>query len=84
MAKPIVQTEIITLDDGVDLRVDNQSPAIQQMIEYLDEWRQDEADLSSQLIKTRAAINDIQSSILAALQAEYHQPAADSESTPIV
>jgi hypothetical protein len=67
-------TTTITTDDG-DFNVADLSPELQQLVKFFDKWRQDEVEQTEQLIKTRAAINDIKKSI----QIQLHQsPAANS------
>jgi hypothetical protein len=68
----ILPTTTITIDDLI-LNVNEQSTEIQQMVAYLDDWRSDEANQASQLVKTRAALKDLQNSILQQLQLEQQE-----------
>jgi len=65
----IQPTTTITVD-GNSFEVANMSTEVQQMIVYLDNWRQDEADQASELLKTRAALRDIQNTLLQQIQQE--------------
>lgn len=65
----IEKTTTITVDDQV-LQVVDLSDEVQQLIQHLDDWRQDEVDQASQLLKTRAALRDLQNVILQQLQAD--------------
>jgi hypothetical protein len=67
MSLQVQQTTTITADNGV-LNVSELSSEVQQLIQHLDNWRQDEVDQTSQLIKTKAAINDIRNTIFQQLQ----------------
>lgn len=68
----IQKTTSITIDDRT-ISVADTSAEVQQMVQYLDEWRQDEADQASDLLKTRAAIRDLQNSLLQQLQKEQQE-----------
>ncbi|MCK9369626.1 hypothetical protein M0R04_06935 [Candidatus Dojkabacteria bacterium] len=72
MTMSILPTTTITIDDLI-LNVNEQSTEIQQMVAYLDDWRSDEANQASQLVKTRAALKDLQNSILQQLQLEQQE-----------
>ncbi len=72
MTMPVSPTTTITIDDLI-LNVNEQSVEIQQMVAYLDDWRQDEANQASQLVKTRAALKNLQNSILQQLQQEQKE-----------
>ena len=65
----IQQTTTITIDTNT-FEVASMSANVQQLVVYLDEWRQEEADQTSALLKTRAALNDIQATLLATIQDE--------------
>ena len=71
----IQPTLTITLDDAT-FEVANMSDQVKQLVMYLDEWRQDEADQTSALLKTRAALHDIQNTLLTTIQAEQAAAAA--------
>lgn len=72
-------TTTITIDDTV-FEVVNMSANVQQMVQYLDDWRQREADTTSELLMIRGALRDIQNTLLAAIQGD--QKAVASSETP--
>lgn len=81
-----VQETLTLTVDGVQYNVAEQSDEIKQMVVYLDEWRQDEADEATMLIKTRAAIRDLQNTIVQQLQKEKtkaNEAASDIDSTVV-
>lgn len=63
------QTTSLTIDDAV-FAVDKMNPAIQQMVAFMDVWRQQEIDLKIELAKTTAALRDIQNNIYVAVKKE--------------
>lgn len=65
----VQQTTTITIDDAV-YEVASMGANIQQMVQYLDDWRQREVDTTSELLMIRGALRDIQNTLLAAIQAE--------------
>jgi len=71
----VTPTTTIQLDDQ-SLTVANLSPGIQQMVQVLDTWRQEEVDAQLDLMKVRAAITDIQNQLGAALKKEQDDAAA--------
>lgn len=70
-------TTTISIDDTT-LNVADMTPEIQQMVQYLDDWRQKEADTTSELLMARGALRDIQSTLLQAIQAAQ-TPAAETD-----
>lgn len=72
----VQQTTTITIDDE-QFAVEDLSQEVQQMVQYLDEWRQDESDQVAQLLKTRAALRDLQNSLLQQIQQD--KAAAEAE-----
>lgn len=78
----VQQTTTITIDDAV-YEVANMSANVQQMVQYLDDWRQREVDTTSELLMIRGALRDLQNTLLAAIQTEQAEaaaaPAGDSE-----
>lgn len=72
----VQQTTTITIDDE-QFAVEDLSQEVQQMVQYLDEWRQDETDQVAQLLKTRAALRDLQNSLLQQIQQD--KAAAEEE-----
>lgn len=71
----VQQTTTITIDDTV-YEVASMGANIQQMVQYLDDWRQREVDTTSELLMVRGALRDIQTTLLAAIQAEQAEVAA--------
>jgi hypothetical protein len=76
----VQQTLTITIDDNI-FEVANMSPEVQSAVMYMDEWRQKEADLTSKLLMVRAALNDVQNTLLKTIQAEA---AAANQVTEVV
>lgn len=68
-------TTTISIDDTV-FEVASLSPEIQQMVQYLDDWRQKEVEATSELLMVRGALRDLQNSLLQAIQ--QSQSSADS------
>jgi len=84
MAK-VTQTLSVTVDD-VTYNVADMSDQVKQMIELMDEWRQQEVDISGQLVMVRSAIRDIQNSLLLQIrqeQAQVAQAAAGETASPV-
>lgn len=79
----IPQTTSITIDESV-YEVAKMSQEVQQMVTYLDEWRQKEADLSSDLLMTRAALRDLQNTLLETIQRERAEAQSKAEALGIV
>lgn len=65
----VQQTLTITIDDRV-FEVANMSQEVQNAVMYMDEWRQEEADLTSKLLMVRGAINDVKNTLLKTIQDE--------------
>ena len=76
----IQQTTTITIDQTT-FEVARMSQNVQQLVVYLDEWRQEEADQTSALLKTRAALNDIQNTLLSTIQEEVAATQAAAQQT---
>lgn len=70
----VQQTTSITVDDKT-YEVAELGANIQQTVQYLDDWRQREVDATSELLLIRAALRDIQNTLLAAIQAEQVEKA---------
>ena len=79
----VQQTLTITIDDRV-FEVANMSPEVQSAVMYLDEWRQKEADLTSELLMVRAALNDVQNTLLKTIQADIEAQNAQAAQPAIV
>ena len=80
----IQPTLTIAIDDKT-FDVTDMSPAVQRLVSFLDDWRQDEADQVSALLKTQSALRDIQNELLTTIQgdlAERVAPAPDAEPQP--
>lgn len=75
----VVPTLTIEVDEHTKLRVDDTSREVQELISLFDEWRQDEADQTVQLLKTRAALRDIQQNIGLQLQKDQKEAAEKAE-----
>lgn len=78
----VQQTLTITIDNTV-FEVANMSPEVQSAVMYLDEWRQEEADLTSKLLMARAAINDVQNTLLKTIQSEQEAQAEQPAIVPV-
>lgn len=74
----VQQTTTITIDDAV-YEVASMSANVQQMVQYLDDWRQREVDTTSELLMIRGALRDIQNTLLTAIQAEQAEAASAGE-----
>jgi hypothetical protein len=72
--QPIQATTSITVD-GETYTVSSMSNEVKQMVQYLDDWRQDEVDQASQLLKTRAGLKDLQNTLLQQIQKENAEAA---------
>lgn len=83
--QPVQPTTSITID-GETFAVAELSNEIQQMVQYLDQWRQDEVDQAAELLKTRAALRDIQNTLLQQFQADQEAAAREeaAESAPVL
>lgn len=68
MAK-IQETVTVTIDEQ-SFEVANLSDNVKQMISLMDDWRQRDADLASELLMVRAALRDIQNTLLTTIKAE--------------
>ena len=56
--------------DGSIYDVSKMSPDVQQMMVLLDDWRQEEADLTGKILMVRSALKDLQQTLLTTIQAE--------------
>lgn len=74
----IEKTQTIQVDD-VLLDVANCSDQIKQLVVYLDDWRQKEVDLTSELLLVRAGLNDLRNSMIQQLQNEAQAKQAAKE-----
>lgn len=81
MTIAIQKTLTITIDDQV-YTVADLSEETKQLVVYLDDWRQDETDQTSALLKTRAGLRDIQNMILAQIQKDIAASTEVDENVP--
>ena len=65
----IQETTTVTIDDK-SYEVASFSDNIKQMIALMDSWRQKDADMTNDLLMVRAAIRDIQNTLLTAIKEE--------------
>ena len=77
----VQKTTTVTIDEQ-SFEVASLSENVQQMISLMDEWRQKDADLTSELLMVRAALRDIQNTLLTTIKsettpAETEAPAAE-------
>jgi hypothetical protein len=72
MAK--IEHTVTVAIDGTEYSVAQFSDSVKNAIALMDDWRQKEADLSSDILMVRGAIRDIQNSILAAINSELNPP----------
>ncbi len=75
----VQKTTTVTIDEQ-SFEVSSLSENVQQMIALMDEWRQRDADLTGDLLMVRAAIRDIQNTLLSTIKAET-SPAETTEVT---
>lgn len=75
---PVQPTLTITIED-VSYDVANMSDQVRQMVSYMDDWRQKEVDLSSELLMARSALRDIQNTMLATIRQEQEAKAAEQK-----
>lgn len=75
----VQKTTTVTIDEQ-SFEVSSLSENVQQMIALMDEWRQRDADLTGDLLMVRAAIRDIQNTLLSTIKAET-TPAEATEVT---
>jgi hypothetical protein len=82
MSIAIQKTLTITIDETIYDVIDT-SEDVQQMVVYLDEWRQNEADEAANLLKTRAALRELQNMILAQIQKESEEVSEEASEETI-
>lgn len=80
----VVPTLTIEIDENTKLHVDDTSKEVKELISLFDEWRQDEADQVVQLLKTRAALREIQQNIGLQLQKEQNEAMEKAESNDTI
>lgn len=77
MAK-IQETTSVTIDEQT-YQVADLSDNVKQMIGLMDEWRQEDADLTNKVLMVRAAIRDIQNTLLTTIKQEVAEKAAEGQ-----
>jgi hypothetical protein len=70
--KPVQPTLTIQLDDAT-YEVAKMSEQVQQLVGFFDDWRQKEADLSSDLLMVRSALRDAQTALVQMLKQEREE-----------
>lgn len=84
--KQLEPTLTLQLDDKT-FEIAKMSPRIQQLIEYYDDWRQREVEITSDLNMVKMAQQALQTQIVQAVQEELktaEQPSASPEVTDAV
>lgn len=80
---PKIQPTVTISVGDKTFEVASMSQEVQQLISYMDEWRQEEADVTSKLLMVRAAIHDVQATLLATIQeAEAQQGTPEPVAAP--
>jgi siroheme synthase (precorrin-2 oxidase/ferrochelatase) len=82
--KPLPPTTTLAIDDKTTFEISKMSPEIQQLVEFYDDWRQQEQDRISDLNMVRAALRDLQQQLTARVQEELAQAAAEQQEAPSV
>lgn len=80
---PVQPTLTIAIDDAV-YEVAKMSPQVQQMVAYFDDWRQKEADLTSEVLLVRGALRDLQNTLLQTIQAERAEAQKKAEALGLI
>lgn len=81
---PLVQpTQTIAIDNSM-YEVSKMSPNVQQMVVFLDEWRQKEVDVNSELLMIRGALRDLQNTLLQTIQRDRAEALAKAEAMGIL
>lgn len=65
-----VQPTTSVVIDNIPFQVDTMSAEVQQMVKYYDDWRDRELEATSTLLMVRAALKDLQNTILETVQKE--------------
>lgn len=79
MSTKVQKTTTLTIDNAT-YNVSDLNGTTRTMVDIMDEWRQREADIGSDLLLVRAALRDIQSQIVAAVSEQLEQKGGkDSE-----
>jgi cell division protein ZapA (FtsZ GTPase activity inhibitor) len=73
-----VQPTLTITIDNQSFEVATMSEQVRQMITYMDDWRQKESDLSSELLMSRSALRDIQNTLLTTIRQEQEAAAKAS------
>ena len=80
---PVQPTLTIAIDQAV-YEVAKMSQQVQQMVAYLDDWRQKEVDLSSELLLTRSGIREMQNQLLTGIQQERAEAQKKAEALGLI
>lgn len=80
---PVQPTLTIAIDDAV-YEVAKMSPQVQQMVAYFDDWRQKEADLTSEVLLVRGALRDLQNTLLQTIQTERAEAQKKAEALGLI
>jgi nucleotide-binding universal stress UspA family protein len=83
MATPVQPTTTLNVDQAV-YEVAKMSPEIQQMVRYFDEWRQVEADKTSEILMARNALQNLQNQLLATIQKEREEAVKKAEALGVI
>lgn len=81
--KQLPPTTTLAIDDKTTFEISKMSPEIQQLVEFYDDWRQQEQERISDLNMVRAALRDLQQQLTVRVQEELAQ-AAPAEQSPAV
>lgn len=79
----IQPTTTITVDNTA-FAVDKMSPALQQMIVFMDEWRQKDVDLTVDISMVKAALRDIQNNIYVTINKEREEALAKAKALGLI
>lgn len=82
----INKTTTITLgeDANATFDVSKMSNQVQQMVMYMDEWRQKEQDLVSDILMVRAALKEIQTSLRDAIETEQKETLSKAQALGLI
>lgn len=72
---PKVQPTTTITIDGAVFAVDSMSNNVKEMIALMDEWRQRDADLVTEIAMVRGALRDIQNNIYVAINKQREEAA---------
>jgi len=81
--KQLPPTTTLAIDDNTVFEISQMSPEIQQLVEFYDDWRQQEQERISDLNMVRAALRDLQQQLTVRVQEELAQAAAKPEESSV-